>query len=235
MAAASRTAPCGSRSCSFAVAWRSLRIAPDGRAGAGTGAARRGARVPTGSAGTVARVRNRTHELVGVSLAVAAGRVLEAGPLETRGWRRLPCSVRGFRMSISSARACTAHAARAAHVYRRDGGRAAAASRHAVRGRRAASDCDPFGVGLRRAAGLVAVVATPAGAPSRSWWRAGWRSATLARRGGRVHASWREPVGTGPRRRVWLLPRRARIRTGSWREVAFAVAAATTLAVALLA
>ena len=30
-------------------------------------------------------VRNATHELVGVSLAVAAGRVLEAGPLEMAG------------------------------------------------------------------------------------------------------------------------------------------------------
>jgi hypothetical protein len=37
------------------------------------------------------------------------------------------------------------------------------------------------------------------------------------------------------RRRVWLLPARARIRTGSWREAAFAAGAAAALALALLA
>jgi hypothetical protein len=39
----------------------------------------------TDDVASVTRVRNATHELVGVSLAVAAGLVLEARPLETAG------------------------------------------------------------------------------------------------------------------------------------------------------
>jgi hypothetical protein len=41
--------------------------------------------MPTGGASAVGRVRNATHELVAVSMAVAAGRVLDAAPSQTAG------------------------------------------------------------------------------------------------------------------------------------------------------
>jgi membrane-bound metal-dependent hydrolase YbcI (DUF457 family) len=86
------------------------------------------------------------------------------------------------------------------------------------------------------ATGLAALVASPAGAGVALIVAGGVAIGYAAH----VAADSFTPAGVmlwAPlsRRRVWLLPRRARIRTGSWREVALGTVAAVALAFALLA
>ena len=193
--------------------------------------------MPTGGAGTVARVRNRTHELVGVSLAVAAGRVLEAEPWETVGLAaaalvgsRLPdvdqLGARVHRRTWLERRRLIARTAGA--LLRLPLVLFAVVVPHRTLTHSA--------LACAVAAGLASVVAMPAGG-----------TVALVVAGGvaigyasHVAVDACTPSGVSlwapvSRRRVWLLPPRARIRTGSWRELTFAATAAATLAVALLA
>jgi hypothetical protein len=94
-------------------------------------------------------VRNATHELVGVSLAVAAGRVLDAAPLEIAGLAA--AAVSGSR--LPDVDQLGAHVHRRTRLERRT--RLASAiggllpSAGGVRVRRVAPDGDPFRPGLR--------------------------------------------------------------------------------------
>jgi inner membrane protein len=179
-------------------------------------------------------VRNTTHELVGVAAAVAASRALELEPLETaaaaagaiwgswlpdadrlgarvhrRGWvarRHLAVAALGavLRLPLVVFALLARHRG-LSHTLAACGLLAAVAGLlAAVLG----------GVGAAAAAGcalgycahVLADACTPSGVPL--WW----------------------PVS---RRRVWLVPRPLRIRTGSLREALLALAAAT-VAVALV-
>jgi inner membrane protein len=182
-------------------------------------------------------VRNGTHELVGVSLAVAAGRVLEAAPVETAGLAaaalfgsRLPdvdqLGARVHRSTRLERRTLIARTAGA--LLRLPLMLFAVVVPHRT--------VTHSALACAVAAGLAALVAMPAGGTVALMVAGGVAIGYASH----VAADACTPTGVSlwapvSRRRVWLLPRRARIRTGSWRQVAFAVAAAATLAVALLA
>jgi membrane-bound metal-dependent hydrolase YbcI (DUF457 family) len=182
-------------------------------------------------------VRNATHELVGVSLAVAAGRVLDAGPLETAGLAA--AALFGSRLPDVDQLGARVH--RRTRLERRTlaVGAAGAVLRLPLK---------MFAVVVSHrtvthsvlacavTAALAALVASPAGAGIALVVAGGVAIGYMAH----VAADACTPAGVTlwaplSRRRVWLLPPRARIRTGSWREVALATVAVTTLAFALLA
>jgi membrane-bound metal-dependent hydrolase YbcI (DUF457 family) len=181
-------------------------------------------------------VRNATHELVGVSLAVAAGRVLDTGPLEIAGLAA--AAVLGARLPDVDQLGARVHTR--TRLERRV--RLAGATGGLLRLQLVA-----FAVVVPHrtvthsalacaAAGLAGLVASPAGTGVALVVSGGVAIGYTAH----VAADSFTPAGVTlwaplSRRRVWLLPRRARIRTGSWREVALAAVAAVALAFALLA
>jgi inner membrane protein len=194
-------------------------------------------RVATGGASTVAGVRNATHELVGVAVAVAAGRALEAGPVETVG-----LAAAAFVGSwLPDVDQLGARVHRRTRLERRTllAGAAGAVVRlplvilAAVVSHRTVTHSAFAGAAV---AALVAALALPAGG-----------ALALVVAGGvaigyasHLAADACTPAGVclwAPLswRRVWLLPPRARIRTGSWRELACAAGAGAALACALLA
>jgi membrane-bound metal-dependent hydrolase YbcI (DUF457 family) len=193
--------------------------------------------VPTGGASTVVRVRSATHELVGVSLAVAAGRVLDAGPLETTGLAaaallgsRLPdvdqLGARVHRRTRLERRTLLAGAA--GLVLRLPLVMFAVVVSHRTLTHSA--------LACAAVAALAALVAAPAGAGVALVVMGG----AAIGYGAHIAADACTPAGVTlwaplSRRRVWLLPPRARIRTGSRREAAFTTVAAAALAFALLA
>jgi membrane-bound metal-dependent hydrolase YbcI (DUF457 family) len=183
-------------------------------------------------------VRNATHELIGVSLALAAGHLVEAQPLQTAGLalaavcgsrlpdidqlgarvhRRTRLERRSLLVGAASAALRLPLVAFAAIVSHRTLTHSALACAAApLFAALVASAAGPgaallvgAGVGLGYAAHVAADACTPAGV--RLW-------APLSRK------------------RVWALPPRARIPTGSLREAAASGAAAlAALAVVLLA
>jgi inner membrane protein len=207
-------------------------------------AARRGARPVVGGDSCADRrreyrrsVRNPTHELVGVTLAVAAGRVLDAGLLETAGLAAT--ALLGSRLPDVDQLGARVHQRTwlerhtwlvrvAGAVLRLPLVLFALVVPHRTMSHSA--------LACAAAAALAALVASPAGA-----------GVALVMAGGvaigyasHVAADACTPAGVTlwaplSRRRVWLLPRRARIRTGSLREGIFAAVAAVALASALLA
>jgi membrane-bound metal-dependent hydrolase YbcI (DUF457 family) len=182
-------------------------------------------------------VRNRTHELVGVSLAVVAGRAFDAGPLETAGLAA--AALFGSRLPDVDQLGARVH--RRTRLERRTpvAGAVGAVLRlplllfAIVVAHRTVTHSAPA---CAAAAAVAALVASPAGAGVALIVAAGVAIGYAAH----VAADACTPAGVTlwaplSRRRVWLLPRRARIRTGSWREVAFAIVPAAALAFALLA
>lgn len=182
-------------------------------------------------------MRNATHELIGVSLAVAAGQALKAGPLETAGLAA--AALCGSR--LPDVDQLGAHIHRRTRLERRNlaAGVAGGALRlpvvafAAIVPHRAVTHST---LACVAAAGLAALVAAPAGSAVAQVVGAGVAIGYAAH----VAADACTPGGVTlwaplSRRRVWLLPPRARIPTGSWREAAIAVAAALTLAAVLLA
>jgi membrane-bound metal-dependent hydrolase YbcI (DUF457 family) len=176
-------------------------------------------------------VRNATHELIGVTLAVAAGQALKAGPLETGGLAaaaliasRLPdvdvLGARIHRRTRLERRNLLAGAAGALLrlplvVF------AALVSHRSVTHSALACAAVP---------GLAALLAYPAGAGAALVVGGGLAMGYAAH----VAADGCTPGGIRlwapfSRRRVWLLPPRARIRTGSVGEAAVAVVAVAAL------
>lgn len=193
--------------------------------------------MPAGGASTVVPVRNATHELVGVSLAVAAGRVLDTGSLETAGLAAAAL----FGSWLPDVDRLGARVHRRTRIERRKRlvGGAGAVLRLPLRMfallvphrtiTHSAAACAAV-------AALAALVASPAGASVAVVVAAGVAIGYASH----VATDACTPAGVSlwaplSLRRVWLLPRRARIRTGSWREAAFAAVAAAALALALLA
>ncbi|MGH2947046.1 MAG: metal-dependent hydrolase [Solirubrobacteraceae bacterium] len=182
-------------------------------------------------------MRNATHELVGVSLAIMAGRAFEAGAPETVGLAA--AALLGSRLPDVDQRG--------ARVHRRTGlergsvlvcavgavlrlpfvAFAVLASHRAV---------THSALACAAAAALAAFVAAPLGT-----------SVALVVSGGvaigytaHVAADACTPGGVrlwapASRRRVWLLPAGARIRTGSWGEAALAAVAVAAPVLVLLA
>jgi membrane-bound metal-dependent hydrolase YbcI (DUF457 family) len=196
----------------------------------------RRARETTGAAVSFGRVRNATHELVGVSLAVAAGQALDAGPPESVGLAA--AALCGSRLPDIDQLGARIH--RRTRLERRSllVGAPAAAIRlplvafAAVVSHRSLTHSVPACVA---AAALTALVASPAGTGAALVFGGGVAIGYAAH----VIADACTPSGVTlwapfSRRRVWLLPPRARIPTGSWREAALAVMAAAALAVVLL-
>jgi inner membrane protein len=173
----------------------------------------------------------------GASLAVAAGHVLEAGPGETAGLAaaalfgsRLPdvdrLGTRVHRRTRLERRTLIARTAGA--LLRLPLVLLAVGVPHRT--------VTHSALACAVSAGLAAVVAMPAGGAVALLVAGGVAIGYASH----VAADACTPSGVSlwapvSRRRVWLLPRRAQVRTGRWREFAFAVAAAATLAVALLA
>lgn len=192
--------------------------------------------MPTGAASTVDPVRNATHELVGLSLAVAAGQVLDAGPPETAGLAA--AALLGSRLPDIDQLGARIHRRTRLERRRRLAGAAGAVLRlplvifAVVVSHRTLTHS---ALACAAAAAFAAVVTAPAGA-----------GVTLVVAGGvamgyaaHVAADACTPAGVTlwaplSRRRVWLLPPRARIRTGSWREAAFSALAVAALALTLL-
>jgi len=198
---------------------------------------RRHAGKPTGGAASFACVRNATHELIGITLAVAAGQALKAEPPETGGLAataliasRLPdvdlLGARIHRRSRLERHNLLAGAAGALLrlplvVF------AALVSHRSVTHSALACAAVP---------GLAALLAYPAGAGAAFVVASGLAIGYAAH----VAADGCTPGGIRlwapfSRRRVWLLPPRARIRTGSVGETAIAVIAAAALALLVLA
>jgi membrane-bound metal-dependent hydrolase YbcI (DUF457 family) len=182
-------------------------------------------------------VRNSTHELVGVALAVAAGRVLDAESLETAGLAA--AALLGSRLPDVDQLGARVH--RRTRLERRTllAGAAGAMLRlpltlfAVVASHRTVTHS---AMACAAVAALATLVASPAGAGVALVVAGGVAIGYAAH----VAADACTPAGVTlwaplSRRRVWLLPSRARIPTGSWREVAFAALAAATLAFALLA
>ncbi|MGH2945042.1 MAG: metal-dependent hydrolase [Solirubrobacteraceae bacterium] len=181
-------------------------------------------------------MRNATHELVGVTLAVAAGQALKAGPLETGGLAaaaviasRLPdidvLGARIHRRSRLERRSLLAGAAGALLrlplvVF------AALVPHRSVTHSALACAAVPGLAALTYPAGAGAALVVGGGL---AIGYAGHVAADGCTPGGiRLWAPF-------SRRRVWLLPPRARIRTGSFGETAVAVVAATALGLLVLA
>jgi membrane-bound metal-dependent hydrolase YbcI (DUF457 family) len=189
------------------------------------------ARLPTGGAASFASVRNPTHELIGVTLAVAAGQALKAGPLETGGLAataliasRLPD------IDLLGARIHRRSRLERRNLLARAGGAllrlplvvfAALVSHRTITHSALACAAVP---------GLAALLAYPAGAAAALVVGGG----SAIGYAGHVAADGCTPGGIRlwapfSRRRVWLLPPRARIRTGSLGEAALAVVGAAAL------
>ena len=181
-------------------------------------------------------MRNATHELVGVSLAVAAGQALDAGPIESVGLAA--AALCGSRLPDIDQLGARIH--RRTRLERRSllVSAPAAAIRlplvafAAVVSHRSLTHSVPACVA---AAALTALVASRAGTGAALVLGGGVAIGYAAH----VIADACTPSGVTlwapfSRRRVWLLPPRARIPTGSWREAALAVMAAAALAVVLL-
>lgn len=213
-----------------------LRLAASLGRWTGLRAASRGSWETAGRSVSLVCVRNATHELVGVSLALAAAQALEAGPLESVGLAaaaicgsRLPdvdqLGARVNRRSILERRSVLFSAvvapvrlpliAFAALVPHRTLTHSALAC--AAAGGLAVLVAFPLGadaalvVGVGVAIGYAAHVAADACTP------------------GGV-CLW-APVS---RERVWLLPAGARMPTGSFREAALAAVAVAALALVLI-
>jgi membrane-bound metal-dependent hydrolase YbcI (DUF457 family) len=186
---------------------------------------------PTGGAASFACVRNVTHELIGVTLAVAAAQALEAGPLATGGLAaaalvasRLPdvdvLGARVLRRSRFGRRSLPGRATGALPrlplvVF------AALVSHRTVTHSALACATVP---------GLFALLAYPAGAGAALVVGGGLAIGYTAH----VAADGCTPGGIrlwAPLswRRVWLLPKRARIRTGGRGETAIAIVAMAVL------
>jgi membrane-bound metal-dependent hydrolase YbcI (DUF457 family) len=192
--------------------------------------------VPTDGASTVAAVRNATHELVGVSLAIAAGRVLDVAPLETAGLAA--AALFGSRLPDVDQLGARVH--RRTRLERRT--RLAGAAGMALRIPPAMFELvvshrtvTHSALACAAAAAVTALAASPAGAGVALVVAAGVAIGYAAH----VAADACTPAGVTlwaplSRRRVWLLPPRARIRTGSWREAAFSALAVAALALTLL-
>ena len=182
-------------------------------------------------------MRNATHELVGVSLALAAAQALDVGPLESAGlaaaalWgSRLPDldqpGSRVHRRSPLERRSLLFAAAGA--VLRLPMYAFAALVPHRT--------VTHSALGCAVAGGLASLLAYPAGAGLALMVGAGVAIGYAAH----VAADACTPGGVclwAPisQERVWLLPPRARIPTGSLREVALAAMVAAALAVTLIA
>ena len=182
-------------------------------------------------------MRNATHELIGVTLAVAAAQALKAGPLETGGLAatavlasRLPdIDVLGARIHRRSRRERRNLLARAAGALRRVPlvVFAAFVSHRSITHSAFACVAVP---------GLAALLSYPAGAGAALVVGGGFAIGYAAH----VAADGCTPGGIRlwapmSRRRVWLLPPWARIRTGSAGETAVAVIATAALVVLLAA
>jgi membrane-bound metal-dependent hydrolase YbcI (DUF457 family) len=191
----------------------------------------------TDDAASLACVRNATHELVGTTLAVAAGQALEAGPLETAGLAaaaliasRLPD------VDVLGARIHRRSRLERRNLLARAGGTllrlplvvfAAFVSHRSVTHSAVACAVVP---------GLAALVVYPAGVGAAFVMGGGLAIGYAAH----VAADGCTPGGIRlwapfSRRRVWLLPPRARIRTGGIGDTAVAVGAAAALVLLLLA
>ena len=172
-----------------------------------------------------------------MSLAVAAGRVLDAGPLETAGLAA--AAVLGSRLPDVDQLGARVHRRTRLERRTRLAGAAGALLRFplmmfaVVVSHRTVTHS---ALACAAAAALAALVASPAGTAVALVVAGGVAIGYTAH----VAADACTPAGVTlwaplSRRRVWLLPPRARIRTGSWREAAFAAVAAAALALALLA
>jgi len=181
-------------------------------------------------------MRNVTHELVGVSLALASAKALEADPLESTGL--VAASLGGSRLPDLDQLG--------ARVHRRSGperrslllGVVGSALRLPLLGFAALvphRGVTHSALACAVAAALAALVASPAGAGAALVVGAGVAIGYAAH----VAADACTPAGVhlwaplSPKR-VWLLPARARIPTGSPREAGLAAAVLAALAVALL-
>jgi membrane-bound metal-dependent hydrolase YbcI (DUF457 family) len=182
-------------------------------------------------------VRNATHELVGVSLALAAATVVEADPLETVGLAA--ASVCGSRLPDMDQLGARVH--RRSRLERRSllVGATGAALRLSLLAFAALvphRGVTHSAVACPAAAGFAALVAAPAGAAAALVVGAGVGIGYAAH----LAADACTPGGVRlwaplSGRRVWLLPVRARIPTGSLGEAGLAAAVVAALAVVLLA
>jgi membrane-bound metal-dependent hydrolase YbcI (DUF457 family) len=181
-------------------------------------------------------VRNSTHELVGVAAAVAASRALELGPLETAAaaaaaiWGSwLPDADRLGTRVHRRGRLARRHLAPVAlgAVLRLPLVVFALLARH----RGLSHTLAACGL-LAAVAGLMAAALGGLGAAAAAGCALGYFAHVLADACTPSGVCLWWPVS---RRRVWLLPRPLRIRTGSPREALLALAAATVaVAVAVL-
>jgi membrane-bound metal-dependent hydrolase YbcI (DUF457 family) len=183
-------------------------------------------------------VRNTTHELIGVSLALSAGQALEPGPLETAGL--VVAAVAGARLPDVDQLGARVHGP--SRLERRSLiiGAVGAAVRLplvAFAGVVSHRALTHSALACAAAAGLAALIASPAGSGAALLVGAG----VAIGYGAHVAADACTPGGVKlwapfSRERVWFLPPRARIPTGSLREAAMASAAAVgALGVVLLA
>ena len=181
-------------------------------------------------------MRSATHELVGVSLALAAARALEAGPLESAGLA--VAALYGSRLPDLDQLGARAH--RRSTLERRSllFGAAGSAMRLPLIAFAALvphRTVTHSALACAAAGGLVALVAFPLGADAALVVGVGVAIGYAAH----VAADACTPGGVclwAPisRERVWLLPPRARIPTGSFREAALAAAAVAALAAVLI-
>ena len=181
-------------------------------------------------------VRNATHELVGVSLALAAAKVVQADPLETVGLAA--ASLCGSRLPDVDQLGARVH--RRSRLERRSllVGAIGAALRLPLRAFAALvphRGVTHSAVACATAAGVAALVAAPAGAATALAVGAGIGIGYAAH----LAADACTPGGVRlwaplSGQRVWLLPPRARIPTGSLREAALATMVVAVLAVVLI-
>lgn len=182
-------------------------------------------------------MRNTTHELIGVSLALTAGQALEAGPLESAGLA--VAAVAGARLPDVDQLGARVHTRTRLERRSLIVGAVGAVVRLplvAFAGIVSHRALTHSALACAAAAGLAALVASPVG-PSPALLVGGGVAIGYA---AHVAADACTPGGVrlwapfSPRR-VWLLPPRARVPTGSLREAALAgTAAFATLALVLV-
>jgi membrane-bound metal-dependent hydrolase YbcI (DUF457 family) len=183
-------------------------------------------------------VRNTTHELIGVSLALTAGQAIEAGPFESGGLAL--AAVAGARLPDLDQLGARIHTRTRLERRSLIIGLVGAAVRLplvAFAGIVSHRALTHSALACAAAAVLAALVASPAGTGAALLVGGG----IAIGYGAHVAADACTPGGVKlwapfSRERVWFLPPRARIPTGSLREAALAGAAAVAvLAVILLA
>ena len=191
---------------------------------------------PAASGATFGSVRNTTHEVIGVSLALGAGQALEAGPFESVGLAL--AAVAGARLPDIDQLGARIHTP--SRLERRSliVGAVGAALRlplvvfAGVASHRALTHS---ALACAAAAALAALVASPAGGAAALFSGGG----VAIGYGAHVAADACTPGGVRlwapfSRQRVWLLPPVARIPTGSLREAALAGGAAVAGLAAVL-